>query len=61
VKDIATAVFFMLVGSFFLVNGLEYHTGTMAAMGPGFFPVAFSSIMIVLGIVILVRGIRGRH
>lgn len=39
----------MLVGATAVVQGMTYDVGSLAAMGPGFFPVALGCILAVLG------------
>ena len=61
-KDITAGIFFISTGAFFLFHGINYRIGTLDQMGPGFFPVTFSIVSIVLGAVILVRElVRERH
>lgn len=57
-KDIVAGLFFFAVGVFFLIQGLEYKIGTVSNMGPGFFPVAFSSLLIVLSVIVTIKGLR---
>lgn len=42
----------ILVGCVAIFEGSNYHIGTLARMGPGFFPVALGVILIFLGILI---------
>lgn len=50
------SVFCVLVGVAALWISRDYETGTVIAMGPGFFPKAVAGLLIFLGIVILLVG-----
>ena len=67
-KDFWGGVLFILLGLLFAViargvPGLSflpgYTMGTPARMGPGFFPFYLGSLLVILGVVIAVGGIRG--
>ncbi|BCH25386.1 membrane protein [Mesorhizobium sp. L-8-10] len=46
---------FLVVGLFFLVQSVGLEIGTAFRMGPGYFPLVLSGVLIVLGLVILVQ------
>ncbi len=50
------AAFCVIVGAAALWISRDYETGTVIAMGPGFFPKAVAGLLIFLGIVILLVG-----
>ncbi len=43
----------MLIGIGTLVGSLEYRTGTLARMGPGYFPLMLGAALIIIAILIL--------
>src|SRR3954471_10340322 len=47
------------IGAGFLFFGRELDTGTSSRMGPGYFPIILSYLMIALGAVITLQGLRG--
>lgn len=49
---------FVVVGLFFLVQSLGLEIGTAFRMGPGYFPLVLSGVLILLGLVILVQSTR---
>jgi hypothetical protein len=51
-QDLGAAILFILMGSVCLWFGRDYNFGTLARMGPGFFPVTLSWLLIGFGIVI---------
>jgi hypothetical protein len=56
--DFYTGLLFTAIGLFFAVAGLNLDYGTPANMGPGFLPLTFSVILIVIGLLQIVRGCR---
>jgi hypothetical protein len=57
VKDLLSGLIFIGFGLAFGYASLSYEIGTALRMGPGYFPVALSAIMIVLGGMILIQGL----
>ncbi|MGK6317468.1 tripartite tricarboxylate transporter TctB family protein [Neorhizobium sp. DT-125] len=53
--DRLAGLVFILLGAIFLWLGLGFGFGSMLRMGPGFFPVILSGLLIVAGLVVLVR------
>lgn len=49
---------FMLVGLFFAIQSANLEIGTAFRMGPGYFPLVLSAILIALGAVIFVSALR---
>ena len=52
-KDVASGMFFIAVGV--LYGGIAWHSlpmGSSLEMGPGYFPIVLSGILIVLGVII---------
>lgn len=69
-KDFWGGILFAVIGLMFAVIGRGvpgvsfipgYSMGTPARMGPGFFPYYLGMILLVLGVVIAVAGIRGKR
>lgn len=51
-------VLFVAIGLFFLIQSLGLEIGTAFRMGPGYFPMVLSGVLILLGAVILVQAAR---
>lgn len=56
-KDFYAGLLFILFGAAFMWVAQDYSFGTARRMGPAFFPVILSGILIAIGIVISARGI----
>jgi hypothetical protein len=56
-KDFFAGLLFILFGVAFIWLARDYGFGTARRMGPAFFPLVLSGILIVIGIVIGVRGV----
>ena len=57
-RDFWAGVLFALVGAAAIVLGSRYNLGTAARMGPGYFPRILGILLIALGLVIALRGLR---
>ena len=57
-KDFWAGLLFALIGAAALVLGSRYNLGTAARMGPGYFPRILGIILILLGGIIALRGLR---
>lgn len=55
-KNYYGAVLVVLFGLGAIVGGADYSMGTLARMGPGFFPVALGVLLVATGIVIALEG-----
>lgn len=53
-KDYYGGALMVLVGLAAVSVGLQYHTGTLRQMGPGFFPVAVGALLAFVGVLIAV-------
>ncbi len=51
-QDLGAAILFIVMGCVCLWFGRDYRYGTLARMGPGFFPITLSWLLIGFGIVI---------
>ena len=58
-RDIIGGLVVMTIGTGFLMFGRELAIGTSLRMGPGYFPTILSVVMIALGAVIAIQGLRG--
>jgi hypothetical protein len=52
------AAIFIGFGVFFMMQSLYLDIGTAFRMGPGYFPLVLSGVLILLGLVVLVQAIR---
>jgi hypothetical protein len=57
-KDFWAGVLFAALGLAAIVIGSRYNLGTAARMGPGYFPRILGILLIVLGSIIAMRGLR---
>jgi hypothetical protein len=57
-KDFWAGVLFVALGVGAIVIGSRYNLGTAARMGPGYFPRILGILLIVLGAIIAMRGVR---
>jgi hypothetical protein len=57
-KDVAGGAFIALIGGLALWKAVGYRIGTPQQMGPGYFPMVISALMIVVGLGIAVSGLR---
>jgi hypothetical protein len=54
----ACAALFIAFGAFFGINSLNLEIGSAFRMGPGYFPLVLSGVLLLLGVVILVQAAR---
>jgi hypothetical protein len=57
-KNVTAGVLTMGLGAAFAIPAVGYSIGTLAQMGPGFFPLAVGTLMIGLGLFILLTGLQ---
>ncbi|MFO1323671.1 MAG: tripartite tricarboxylate transporter TctB family protein [Burkholderiales bacterium] len=57
-KDFWAGVLFVALGVGAIVVGSRYNLGTAARMGPGYFPRILGILLVVLGLIIALRGVR---
>lgn len=57
-KDFWAGVMFILVGAVAIMVSRNYPFGSTLRMGPGYFPVLLSSLMIGLGLIVMLKGLR---
>lgn len=58
--DVEAGLFFTLFGMLTAGLSLQYRLGTIATMGPGMFPLILGTILAILGLVILTKGLLAR-
>ena len=51
-RDLWAGVMFFAFGMLFVVLSREYHVGTAAKMGPGYFPLMLGGLLAILGLII---------
>ncbi len=57
-KDFFAGLLFMFIGlGALLIAQKNYPIGTTRSMGPGYFPIALSIIMVTFGIIVIIRGL----
>jgi hypothetical protein len=52
-KDLFIGIFFVVFGSYFLILSLDYPIGKISLMGPGYFPLIISTLLILVGMLII--------
>ena len=52
VRDMAAGAIFVAIGLFFLIGALRLDIGTAFKMGPGYFPLILSGLLIALGLIL---------
>ena len=57
-KDVVSGLLFIGIGIVFLWIGMDYRFGTNRQMGPGYFPVVLSGLLIGLGVLIILMELR---
>lgn len=56
-KDLLAGLAFIAFGLAFAIGALGYNVGTPLRMGPGYFPLSLGIVLVVLGGVIVVKGL----
>jgi len=56
--NVACGAFFVATGLFFGIQCLGLEIGTAFRMGPGYFPLVLSGLLVLLGIVVVVQAFR---
>ena len=59
-KDFYSGLLFMAFGLAAVIIGRDYPVGTAVRMGPGYFPAILGGILIVMGGVLVIRGLATR-
>jgi hypothetical protein len=58
-KDFWSGILFAAMGAFAIVYGAKYTLGTAARMGPGYFPRILGILLMVVGIALTLRSVKG--
>jgi len=56
-RDFWSGVMFAVFGALFVVFAQSYELGSAQRMGPAFFPTILGSLLVILGVVILLKGL----
>lgn len=57
-KDLVSGAIFLVIAVAFGITAAGYDTGTLTRVGPGLFPLTLCTILAVLGVAIIVSGLR---
>lgn len=57
VRDMAAGAVFVAIGLAFLAGALTLDIGTAFKMGPGYFPLVLSGLMVLLGAVVMAKSV----
>jgi hypothetical protein len=57
VTDILAGLIFVAFGLAFAITSLSYELGTPLRMGPGYFPLALGGLLVLLGLLIVGKGV----
>lgn len=57
-KDVAAGVLYVLFGAAFSLGALNYRLGDAARMGPGWFPFAVGLLLVLVGVLTALSGLR---
>lgn len=57
-RNLYTGILLSLFGVVGTLEALRYPIGTMARMGPGFYPLSLSVILVILGVVVAITPVR---
>lgn len=60
-RDFFAGLMFTVIGVGFAVGATNYTIGTGARMGPGYFPLLLGIVLAVLGVVVMLLGLRAQH
>jgi hypothetical protein len=57
IKDVLAGFAFIAFGLAFAVGATSYEIGTALRMGPGYFPLVLGGLLVLLGVLIIVKGL----
>lgn len=57
-KDVMSGLLFIALAALFAWQALDLPMGTAVRMGPGYFPLVLAGLMGVLGLIVLINGLR---
>ncbi len=58
IKDVSAGLLFIAIAALFALGTIDLDLGTARKLGPGAFPLLLSGVLALLGVVILLKGIR---
>ena len=58
-KDILTGVLFIFIGLLFFYKSSSYAMGTYSNIGPGYFPILISIMLILIGLIMIIKTFYG--
>jgi hypothetical protein len=56
-NDFSAGLIFLLIAGFFGIGATQATLGTVARMGPGFFPLMLSVVLAIFGLIIMIRSV----
>jgi len=60
-KDILSGALFIFISLVFFYKSNSYPMGTYSNMGPGYFPMLISIILILIGLILIIKTLYGRN
>jgi hypothetical protein len=54
-RDLISGILAIIIGSIFAAVSLTYEIGTATNIGPGYYPLLLSMLLVVLGFILLVK------
>lgn len=54
-KTVSAAVLFLILGVFGVLKSADYSLGQLSEIGPGYFPMLISSLLIAVAMIMLLR------
>ncbi len=57
VKDLAAGAVFAAIGLAFMAGALTLDIGTAFKMGPGYFPLVLSGLLVLLGLIVMAKSV----
>jgi uncharacterized membrane protein len=60
-KDIFSGVLFIIIGLVFFYKSNFYAMGTHSNIGPGYFPMLISTILILIGLILIIKTFYGAN
>lgn len=59
-QDLFAGLMFIIIGAAFGLAAIDYDMGSASRMGPGYFPVVLSALLVLLGLIIAAGAFRRR-
>lgn len=58
-ENLLSGLAFFCFGIFFCIKSFDYEIGSFSDMGPGFYPLLFSILLILLSLILILKSING--